>query len=264
MPRDRTSSSPQYQQFPTTGPLLRNLDRTKKELKQLVGGESDAVYAYIMSSVQLEGHEFRQIGCGPNFEGRRITLCTCKHRMRTSLTSDQWRGKWIAGFTSVECGGHHWLFYFARVMEAFESQAELWFSGLLPAEAQRTKSTRASKFGDLYEPKGRLGIETRFDPSHYYPPMDGHNHRNFRHKNTWLIDIDYYRKRLKCKPKQKHPACLLLCDPNFSFIWRHPLLYVDGRWRHRIYGSLDDFFEDLSEGQLRHHGKAGRPTACGY
>ena len=90
-----------YQQFPTTKPLSENVDKTKAELADLIEDNSDAVYGYVMSSVKLNGKLLRQTGTGPNFQGGCVTLCTCKHRMRTSLPSKEWANKWIAGFTSL-------------------------------------------------------------------------------------------------------------------------------------------------------------------
>lgn len=114
-----------HQPFPTTGALCRHLDLSRARLAQMIEGGSDAVYAYIMSSVVLEGGNLLQTGTGPNFQGDYITLCTCKHRMRTGLPAGQWPGMWVAGLTSVECGGRHWLFYLGKVEDAYESQSEL-------------------------------------------------------------------------------------------------------------------------------------------
>ena len=49
--------------------------------------------------------------------------------------------------------------------------------------------------------------------------------------------------------KAKRQPSLLVCDPEFSFLWRKPLLYMDGRWRQTIYGTLDEFIQDLTEGR---------------
>jgi hypothetical protein len=238
-----------YQPFPTTGVLFQHLDLNKSQLAGLTGGESDAVYAYIMSSVVLDGDTLRQKGTGPNFQGGYITLCTCKHRMRTSLPSDEWPNKWVAGFTSVRCGGRHCLFYLAQVKNAHESQAELWYSDALPKRTRREKSASYSKLGDLYEPKPELDSMTRFDPGHYHPPIAGHRHHTHACDNGWRIDIDYSRKRLKLKAKRA--ASLLVGDPRFSFLWSKPLLYVSGSWRQTIYGTLDEFFQDLNEAPSR-------------
>jgi hypothetical protein len=91
-----------HQPFPTTDPLCRHLDLSRARLAQMIQDGSGPVYAYVMSSVVLDGGNLLQRGTGPNFQGGYITLCTCKHRMRTTLPADQWPGIWVAGFTSVE------------------------------------------------------------------------------------------------------------------------------------------------------------------
>jgi hypothetical protein len=134
-----------YQPFPTTGVLSRHLDLGKAHLAQMIEDESDAVYAYVMSTVVLDGNRLRQSGTGPSFQGGHITLCTCKHRMRTSLPCEDWPNKWIAGFTSLDCGRRHWLFYLAKVKEAYESQSELWHSGSLSEQSLAPNGFRGQK-----------------------------------------------------------------------------------------------------------------------
>lgn len=234
-----------HQAFPTTGALCRHLDASRARLAQIIEDRSDAVYAYIMSSVVLDGGNLAQTGTGPNFQDGYITLCTCKHRMRTSLSVDEWPGKWVAGFTSVKCGGRHWLFYLATVKEAYESQSELWHSDALPEETRQAKSARYCRLGDLYEPKSELDPVGRFDPDQYHMPASRHSHHKHVCDDNWRFDIDYSRKKLKVKAKRQ--PSLLVCDPEFSFLWRKPLLYVGGRWRQTIYDTLDGFVEDLIE-----------------
>ncbi len=143
------------QPFPTSGRLCRNLDLKLRQLIELIGRQSDEVYSYIVKSVKVDRREngFTQKGCGPNFQGGCLTLCTCKHQMRSRLAVKEWKGKWIAGLTSRTCG-KHWLFYLARVEVAYESHCELWFE--LSEQVKRAKSARLSRLGDLYEPLRRL------------------------------------------------------------------------------------------------------------
>jgi hypothetical protein len=81
--------------------------------------------------------------------------------MRASLPCEDWPNKWIAGFTSLDCGRRHWLFYLAKVREAYESQSELWYSGSLSQQELDAKSARYSKLGDLYEPKRGLSTSAK-------------------------------------------------------------------------------------------------------
>jgi len=248
-----------HQQFPTTGVLSQRLDVGKARLTQMIECESDAVYGYVMSTVVLESGHLQQTGTGPNFQGGHITLCTCKHRMRTSLDCEDWPNKWIAGFTSLDCGRRHWLFYLAKVKEAHESQSDLWYSNSLPEESLEAKSSRHSSLGDLYEPQGELGSMARYDPNSYHVPMRGHRHHKNADDHMWQIDIDYSRKKLKLKPKRQ--PSLLVGDPEFSFLWRKPVLYVDGKWRQTIYEELGEFLDDLSEDRGSHHEETGRSLA---
>lgn len=233
-----------YQPFPATGAPSRLAG--KRDLVRLIRGEPRAGYAYVMRSVVLEDGELRQTGCGPNFRDGYTTLCTCKHRMRTSLSADEWQGRWVAGLTSVGCGRHRWLFYLALIKEAYESQSELWHSDALPPEVRQAKSARYSELGDLYEPKGELYSAARFDPNRYHPPGPGHSHRSNACDEGWHTDINYNGKK-GLKRKAKRPPSLLVGDPQFSFLWRKPLLYADGRWRQKNYGTLGEFLEALKE-----------------
>jgi hypothetical protein len=133
----------------------------------------------------------------------------------------------------------------AKVKKAYESQSELWHSNALPEDTRQVKSSRYSRLGDLYEPKSELDAVDRFDPDKYHMPVTRHRHHKHACDNNWRFDIDYSRKKLKVKAKRQ--PSLLVCDPDFSFLWRKPLLYVNGRWRQTIYGRLGEFLQDLNE-----------------
>jgi hypothetical protein len=248
-----------YQQFPQTSALSQHPHLDKTRLAEMIERRSDTVYAYVMSTVVLDRGQLKHTGTGPNFQGGYITLCTCKHRMRASLSSEDWPNKWIAGFTSLDCGRRHWLFYLAKVREAFESQSELWYSGSLSHHALEEKSARYSELGDLYEPKRELGSLSRYDPNSYHTPISGHSHHVDDSDQLWRIDIDYSRKKLKVRAKRQ--PSLLVGDPKFSFLWRTPTLYMDGKWRHTIYEGLVDFLHDLNETRRSHHEETGRLAA---
>lgn len=85
----------------------------------------------------------------------------------------------------------------------------------------------------------------RYDPEQYHLPVARHSHHTHACDNNWRFDIDYSRKKLKVKAKRQ--PSLLVCDPEFSFLWRKPLLYVEGKWRTTIYDTLDVFLQDLVE-----------------
>lgn len=231
------------QPFPKTGILSKNFDKSVKYLKKHFGQSSDGVYSYIVRSIAV-GDQFEQWGTAPNFQGGCITLCTCKHQMRSRLPTKEWRGKWLAGFTSRAHGGDHWLFYLAKIESAYESHAKLW--NLLPNSVRQAKSSRCFQLGDLHEPKGNLIDTNQFDPADYHTPVSGHSHRRNACDNGWIIDIDYRRKKnLKKKPQRR--SALLVCEPRLSFLWKSPKIRLKEnhvrdyqRWE-----TLDDFLAAL-------------------
>jgi hypothetical protein len=121
--------NPPVQAVPESGLLAESLNLTLPELAIRVGKAEGAAYSYVVKSVRMDGsgQHFEQHGSGPNFQGGLLTLCTCKHQMRTSLDRPDRAGTWVAGFTN-RClhAGRHWLFYLTRVLEAYESHAEVW------------------------------------------------------------------------------------------------------------------------------------------
>jgi hypothetical protein len=214
------------QAIPTNGSLAENMNLSYGELAEQVSEKEGAAYSYVVKSVRMddEGQQFEQHGSAPNFQGGRLTLCTCKHQMRTSLECKAWQGTWVAGFTS-RCldvvdvpKGRHWLFYLTRVNRAYPSHAELWES--LPAAAREAKSASAHFLGDLFAPRGRVAGDGRFDPSRYYTPSR-HSHRHNSCDNGWHNDIDYWCADLYGRPS------LLVGDPHRTFIWNEPIIWFD-------------------------------------
>lgn len=86
--------APQVQTFPDNGLLAENLNCTLPELLRQVGKQDGPAFSYIVKSVKTDdsGQQFEQHGSAPNFQGGRLTLCTCKHQMRTSLDCKAWPG----------------------------------------------------------------------------------------------------------------------------------------------------------------------------
>lgn len=233
------------QPFPKHGdPLFKNLDLGKTELAERIPERSDCrfgrVYAYILTTVILDQGTLQQTGTGPNFQGGCLTLCTCKHRMRASLPCGKWQDNWIAGFTSLACE-RHWLFYLARVKDAYDSHSVLW--NKLPLLTRRAKSATCCNLGDLYEPIRKLDSVAQFGYRQYCPPISGHDHRPNACDNEWRLDIDYSRKKLK--RKAKHLPSLLVGDPKLSFLWQKGKLYIEGNFRTRKWDSLSDFLSEL-------------------
>lgn len=149
-----------HQPFPEYGPLHAHLDFT---LEQLVGalreGPRGDVYVYVVRTVDLRGRLFAQCGNSPNFQGGVVTLCACKHKMRSSpVFGRSGRPLWIAGITRpglVDGRRCRHLFYlmYLPTTHRFASQAEMWES--LPPETCQAKSAAFSPLGDLLRAAAR-------------------------------------------------------------------------------------------------------------
>lgn len=193
-----------------------------RKLSSSIGAAAEGaeVYAYVATSIALQDGELVQTGCGPNFAGDCITLCTCMHQMRAYKTPEQWqRGiYWIAGFTSRtrEYGGCNWLVYLMKVGEAYASHYDL-------VEAFRRNgrtATLEAKFahlhrrGDVFKPLeiSSSRRDQRFVAARYRPPIKEH-----RHENGYEHDIDYFWQGLR------RPA-LLVGDVHQSYRWPWPTI----------------------------------------
>lgn len=203
------AKSEPIQRIPTTGPFadMANLDLVA--LRQKVSGQGGTVHCYVVKTVEYPDAEFVQTGSGPNFQGGLVTLCTCKRQMRSRKTSAQWRGEWVAGFTSVgKVPGEHvnHLVYLIKVGQAYASHRDLW-NALSPAERD-AKNTHNNPVGDVFEPRAPVG--DWFDAQSYLPPSSDHVHCP---DHLWLRDIDDHR----------HPP-LLVGDRDFSFLWNRPVV----------------------------------------
>lgn len=188
-----------------------------------VGASDEDVYAYVVRSVRPANGEYVQTGSAPNFHGGLITLCTCKHSMRATLTSEQWqRGVWVAGLTSWDkaFGKQQSLVYLMRVGEAYASQAEL-------VEALRqsgrsavvdAKDSTQHRLGDLMIPASTdVTGNNRYSPAAYLPPIVGHSHRSSAEDTRWEYDVNYVGAG-------GGRAVMLAGDLNFSFVWTKPLV----------------------------------------
>lgn len=239
-----------YQLLPVSGPLKDRLDwgllRLKKELER--HGE-DEVYAYVLTSARHEeGKGMVQEGSGPNFEGGRITLCTCKHRMRAYRSPEDWTGVWIAGFTSRTVSNHPRLFYLMKIDRAFWSHEELWRSEYLGKRTLRAKSSRHNKRGDLYEPKD--GELNAFKHESYLQPIEDHSHRQQNYRDQWHLDVEAVAKKGKLRR-----AALLVGEPELSFVWPKTSVILRsklGRGEKRfVLGELLELLSELAEKSSR-------------
>jgi len=216
------------QPFPTTGRAKENTDLSLAQLKKRIregasAGLKSRVYAYVLSSVRIEqkpssnaeDYYFIQDGCAPNFQGGYITLCTCKHQMRSRLPKEAWPGRWIAGFTTRRRLRQHYLFYLMRVEEAFESPLALWNHSKIPEQRRQAKCASNDRYGDLFRPL--KSAADAFRPCSYATPIDEHAHHKPKEPDQWHRDICY-------QSRSGHPPALLVGDPSLSFLWTVPII----------------------------------------
>ncbi|MGD0077462.1 MAG: hypothetical protein ABSB91_02415 [Sedimentisphaerales bacterium] len=211
------SDSFSSQPFPHTGRLKQNMNLSLEDLRRKIGA-TDAVadvYSYIIASVKNREGAFIQKGSAPNFQGDIISLCTCKHFMRTFRDIDSWMNTWIAGFTGInEWDRKNVLIYLMKIGSAFESYDELWFSDKLHYTAKQAKLAHRNKFGDIFQPKSKPINKNVFNHQHYRSPVSEHGHKN---ENGWHKDINY--------KKHDRRAALLIGDKKYSFLWDEPILF---------------------------------------
>lgn len=215
------------QPFPSGGHLGENVNLPLPQIADRMRIVESEAYSYVVSTVKWN-HEtttFEQHGSAPNFQGGVLTLCTCKHQMRTGRVIDDWKGVWLAGVTSRSIfDGKHWLFYLAQIKAAYDSHADLWAG--MRAGARRAKAAHLNYLGDVFQPKSPPPTsDDRFSPGRYISPRI-HIHR-WREEDGWHEgwhnDIDYY-----LAPRLGHPP-LLMADPRRTFLWDEPMIYFAGR-----------------------------------
>jgi hypothetical protein len=216
------SKQSEYQLFPVSGSLAKNSNLCLKRLKRAVNKGDATVYCYVIETVKNNNGCFRQKGCGPNWQGGLITLCTCKHYMRTFKNSEDWKGIWIAGFTSINDGSSgkdgsnrkNALVYLMKIKDAFESHHDLWYA--LPAKARLAKDAhkKGNKFGDVFRPIRKLKNSDKYAHSLYHGPCD----ETHVHSEWWHKDVNYP------KTKNRHRPSLLVGDKNNSYLWDKPLV----------------------------------------
>jgi hypothetical protein len=243
-----------FQPWPKTGRLAANPDLYLADLDKLLPEiDNTPVYSYVIQTIQRRGNGFAQTGSGPNFQGGLITLCTCKHLMRTSLDVASWVGVWVAGFSGVKVTDRgNGLVYLMRVSEAFESHYDLW--EFLCSEVRQAKAAHLHTLGDVFKPKPDHIYPDdpgRFKPGNYEPPRKDHSHASIeRNSNAprWYRDVNY-------RGYGGRRAALLVGDPKTSFLWSEPKIFFAGRQHPRTkrWESPQEFLEHLID-------KGGLPT----
>lgn len=212
-------ASDSSQRFPETGfPLNLSLNDLRREISV---NQEETVYCYIVATIKNNEGRFIQTGSAPNFQGDVISLCTCKHFMRSFRTVDSWPGTWIAGFTGRRAGKEkNALIYLMKINNAFESHCDLWFSKELSMSTKEAKLAHKNKYGDIFQPlNGQIAANDKFDFRQYNEPVSDHSHAP---KNGWHKDINYVKGVNGRKPP------LLTGDKRNSFLWNKPILFHSG------------------------------------
>jgi hypothetical protein len=232
------------QPFPESGSLRRNTNLNLEQLEhelRVNANVNEEVYAYIVATVSIadDGVQFCQAGSAPNFQGGCITLCTCKHYMRSSRAVDDWRNVWVAGFTSHKMG-RNYLFYLMQVGSSFKSFREIWNSNAIPGMGKRAKNASHSDYGDLFHPRF-VNSGTEFSIGSYDQPTKTHRHW----PNAWHNDIQY-------KSRSGNRAPLLIGNPKFSFLWTRPLISVPRKMpRGHLHYGIKEFLAMLMPVSIR-------------
>jgi hypothetical protein len=214
---------PNYQPFPDSGPLRTNLDISLDNLRvRLANHQRDQVYSYVMTSVRTRDGFYQQEGCGPNFQGGVLTICSCMHQMRTYDGAKA--GLWVSGFTGVHGAREgNGLFYLSRIQDSARSQYALWEK--LPPIVKLAKAAHLDPRGDLFEPRVVLedpeGDEA-YDVTNYKRPIPGHVHAQPDDPNHWYRDIDYVGSQTGRR------QVFLIGEPEMTFIWTRPLIVYRG------------------------------------
>lgn len=210
------------QPFPESGLLADNSNLPLGILADKILKVRERTYSYVVRTVKSKSNSlgFEQHGSAPNFQGDVLTLCTCKHQMRSRQSVDDWMGVWIAGFTSRTIyDGKHWLFYLAKIESAHDSHSDLWSH--LDTATRNAKAAHVHFLGDIFKPNTPRPIGSAwFFPSQYVmPSLDDHTHRTKRNPNGWHNDINY-----RLASKSRHPP-LLVADPKRTFMWEEPMIF---------------------------------------
>lgn len=227
------------QPFPTEGVLFDNLDLRKPELNDCIGGLLGAVRSYKMISVHPDDWgQHEQYGSGPNYQGGCLTLCTCAHQIRAEKKNPgDWNGSWLAGFTSPRLCGRTWLFYLAQVGQVNLTAATHWAA--LPANLRQAKTTRRNRLGDAFQPNPASSCTDQFDADHYHPPMIGHSHHETAMDDNWKKDIEFFN------PLFRRHSVYLVANPELTFLWQTPTLYLNNHPRNQSWESVDELLRRL-------------------
>jgi hypothetical protein len=213
---NKNDNEAKCQEFPKQGEISKNINLDIEQLKAKISRLKGIVYSYVLTTIEKDNDQnIIQTGSAPNFQGEYITLCSCKHYMRTFRIfrgiNDGSPDVWIAGICPKALDNA--LFYLMKIKDTYVSQYDIWSA--LPEDTRKAKNAEKWPYGDLYKPKYILSEEDVYKATNYDSPCTGHVHNKDR---SWYRDI--------CTEYRKKPA-MLLGDPNLSFIWTKPKLILN-------------------------------------
>ena len=228
---------PGVQPFPRGSPLVKRINQALPGFPNRAlphGWEQGQVFAYVLSTLDVQNGKFCQRGGAPNFQGDCITLCTCMrwHRTWSSIKT----GVWVAGFCGSKCPGGNQLFYLMRISNTFDSHLELWNE--LSQSTKRAKCASIDVFGDCYQPRSIATPANDHSVEAYVVPRIGHKHHEDANDLTWQEDVRLCHGRI---------SRLLIGAADTAFIWETPR-YRYKKPRHprfRVHSSLSEFYQYL-------------------
>ena len=217
------------QPFPTSNSKIILVDA---RIPQSLRKEPGEVFSYKLTTIEESKGSLIQHGTAPNYQGGKITLCTCMHHHRTWPRIDI--GTWIAGFSDNASGNK--LFYLMRVEHTVYSFDAMWRSHFIANLA--AKSGSRDIFGDLYEPVSMKTSANPYNPAFYRHPISGHKHLA---RVAWQHDIKFRHW------STRKPHKLLVGEPGKSFLWRHSRYSYKKppHPRFRFHETVTDFLKEL-------------------
>jgi hypothetical protein len=204
-------------------------------------------YIYVVTTAELlPNGAFNQTGSAPNFNGGRITLCTCKHKDRSSPPpqncrgpnpQDPWQDVWVGGICSATVLRPRALFYLMLIEKTYANHQIIWSA----LGGPKAKSAYRNPIGDIYEPLASAASNP-WSQNSYQPRLSTHVHA--KNARTHDIEQSFYRPA-------RHPR-LFLGDKRRSHLWSSPTITLqpsaDRDWKtahHRFYEHLSDFLAIL-------------------
>lgn len=210
-----------FQEYPSKGILYENMNLSLEKIKRIIENVDSPIYSYVLTTVDYKNGRFIQNGTAPNFQGNLITLCTCKHYMRTYREYGEWKDVWIAGFTQKTLfeNNRNYLFYLMRVGKEYESQVDLWNALNSQEKMAKNACDSGNIFGDLYKPRNcDITGKEKYNPSRYFEPINGHTHKD-EENEQWKDDIKYHNDNWDRWP------VLLEGDKERSYLWSEKKIY---------------------------------------